>query len=94
MLESLIVILAVVIGYAFLRSQGESTGGLGIRFYPHPNTPEGRKKRILGFVVVALLFGVITYVYLHSQSKNPVGFVLIVLSAMVVTLISIKKGKK
>jgi hypothetical protein len=94
MLESLVVILAAIIGYAFLRSQGEGVGGLGIRFQPHPNTPEGRRKRTRGIVVIVAVFGAISYVYLYSQNRNPVGFVLIILSAMIVVFLSVKKSKK
>lgn len=93
MLEFLIVILVAIVGYIFLRSQGESAGGLGITFRPYPNTLEGRKRRAQGLIATALIFGVIAYVFLHSQSKNPIGFILIVLSALIVVLISTKKSK-
>lgn len=47
MLESLIVILAVIIGYIFLRSQGAISGGLSVKVRPYSNTPEGRKNAFL-----------------------------------------------
>jgi uncharacterized membrane protein YccC len=90
MLESLMIILIAIAGYIFFKSQGESMGVLSIKFHPYPNTREGRRRRIFGFVVSAIILGSITYLYL-AQGKSPIGFLIIILGAIIVAILSLKR---
>lgn len=88
MLELIIVALAIVIGYTFFRSQGGDGPGFTFRY---SDTPEGRKRRAQGLLMVALVMGVIIFGHARSEYLSLSTFGLIALSALVVVLLSSKK---
>lgn len=92
LINFIVTILAALIGYSFLKSQG-SISRKGITIQPYPNTPEGRRKRKMAYTMAVLLLGAVVFTHFNRQNPSLRGLALLMISAALVVLFSIRKGK-
>jgi len=92
MFDVLVVVAVAAIGFVFLKSKYKK--GSGIISQPSSNTTEGKRDRILEFLIIAMMVGVVVFVQLRSPNKGLFGFLFLVLSASIMVFISRKTSKK
>lgn len=93
-MDFLLVVLVIVANFLFLRANGERDGLTLRAQLPPASTPEGKRSRIVGALVVAFSITAFVTIALHQPGANRSSVIMPVLAGAGVFLVSYLAQKK